>query len=160
MKQRFYLDTSVWGGVFDREFEHETAALFKMVNAGTIVCLYSSITEKELVSAPADVRAFFENLSVDKKEQTPITPEAMLLAEMYVREKVVGKTSFDDCLHIATATVHSADLLVSWNFKHIVNADRINGYNAINIRFGYSALSIKSPKDIAHYENNQGQKSV
>ena len=71
----------------------------------------------------------------------------------YVKEKVVGQTSFDDCIHIATATIHRADILVSWNFKHIVNIYRIRGYNSINLKMNYPSLEIRSPKEIAEYEN-------
>jgi hypothetical protein len=64
-----------------------------------------------------------------------------------------GVTTFNDCVHIATATVHKVDLLVSWNFKHIVNVYRIRGYNSINLKLGYPILNIHSPKEIIGYEN-------
>jgi len=56
------------------------------------------------------------------------------MAEEYIREKVVGETSRDDCRHIACATINKVDYLVSWNFKHIVNVFRIRGYNSINLK--------------------------
>jgi len=146
------MDTSVWGGLFDKEFEQETILLFDMVKSGQIICLYSDITENELIKAPENVRLFFENFPNEQKEKVAITPEALKLAETYVNENVVGKTNFDDCVHIATATVHRADLLVSWNFKHVVNVYRTRGYNAINMKFGYPILNIHSPKEIVGYE--------
>lgn len=75
------------------------------------------------------------------------------MAAEYVNEKVVGQTSLDDCIHIATATINCVDVLVSWNFKHIVNIQRIKGYNTINSRNGYQTLEIRSPKDLINYEN-------
>lgn len=72
---------------------------------------------------------------------------------MYVTENVVGKTSFSDCVHIATATIYKADILVSWNFKHIVNVYKIRGYNSVNIRSNYLLLEIRSPKEILKYED-------
>jgi hypothetical protein len=81
-------------------------------------------------------------------EKVEVTEEGNNLAEKYLAEKVVGRTSFDDCLHIATATLNKVDYLISWNFKHIVNVFRIRGYNSINIREGYQQLDIRSPKDI------------
>jgi len=153
MRQRFYMDTSVWGGLFDKEFEQETAMLFDIVRTGQILCLYSDITENELMQAPEKIREFFEFFPKEQKEKVTITPEALKLAKTYVNENVVGKTSFDDCVHIATATVHRADLLVSWNFKHIVNVYRIRGYNAINMKLGYPTLNIHSPKEIVGYGN-------
>lgn len=75
------------------------------------------------------------------------------LATEYVTEKVVGQTSYADCLHIALATINRADFLVSWNFKHIVNIERIRGYNAINIKNGYKQLEIRSPREFEKYED-------
>ena len=75
------------------------------------------------------------------------------MASKYISEKVVGKTSLDDCIHTATATIYKADILVSWNFKHIVNVYRIRGYNSINIRSNYQPLEIRSPKEILEYED-------
>ena len=77
-----------------------------------------------------------------------VTEDAYNLAENYINEKVVGETSFDDCVHIATATIHKVDYLISWNFKHIVNVFRIKGYNAVNLKNGYIQLDIRSPKEI------------
>ncbi len=86
-------------------------------------------------------------------EMLQITAEAISLANSYITENVVGKTSFDDCLHIALATIHKVDILVSWSFKHIVNVYRIRGYNSVNLRLGYSTLEIRSPKDIINNED-------
>ena len=153
MKQRFYFDTSVFGGVFDSEFEQETLILFERVKLGQIMCVYSDLTISELSKAPSRVRSFLENLENEFKEKIFVTSESLLLAETYVDEKVVGETSLDDCLHIAMATINKVDILVSWNFKHIVNVYRIRGYNSINLRLGYSHLNIHSPKEIVGYEN-------
>ena len=153
MKQRFYFDTSVFGGVFDKEFEEETLQLFERVRLGKLICLYSDLTETELLKAPENVRTFFKSLRKEQTERLIINPEIINLATKYVEEKVVGKTSFDDCLHIATATLNKADILVSWNFKHIVNVYRIRGYNSINLRMNYASLEIRSPKEILEYEN-------
>ena len=153
MEQRFYFDTSVFGGLFDIEFEEETALLFEKVTLGQIKCVYSNLTESELTNAPEKVRNFFENLKDEFKEKVFVTPEGLKLAQTYVDEKVVGETSLDDCIHIATATLSKVNMLVSWNFKHIVNIYRIRGYNSINLRLGYPTLEIHSPKEIVNYGN-------
>jgi predicted nucleic acid-binding protein len=153
MKQRFYIDTSVFGGFFDKEFEEETILLFEKVKLGQVVCVYSNLTESELSGAPSKVRSYFEKLNDDQKEKVQVTPDVLKLAETYIKEKVVGETSLDDCIHIAVATINKVDLLVSWNFKHIVNVYRIRGYNAVNLRLGYASLNIHSPKEIVGYEN-------
>jgi len=136
MEQRFYFDTSVFGGLFDAEFEEETALLFEKVTLGQIKCVYSNLTESELTNAPEKVRNYFEAIKDEFKEKIFVTPEGLKLAQTYVDEKVVGETSLDDCIHIATATLSKVNMLVSWNFKHIVNIYRIRGYNSINLRLG------------------------
>jgi predicted nucleic acid-binding protein len=153
MKQRFYLDTSVFGGVFDHEFEEFSLQLFERVKLGKVVCVYSELTETELLSAPKHVRTFFKELPKESLEKVEINDDILSLASKYVEEKVVGETSLDDCIHIATATIHRADILVSWNFKHIVNVYRIRGYNSINLRMNYPSLEIRSPKEIVDYES-------
>jgi predicted nucleic acid-binding protein len=153
MKQRFYLDTSVFGGVFDKEFDESTLQLFERIKMGKIICIYSELTETELITAPNKVKDFFKQLPKESLEKVDINDDILALAKKYVDEKVVGDTSFDDCIHIATATIHKADILVSWNFKHIVNVYRIRGYNSINLRMNYPYLEIRSPKEIVEYEN-------
>ncbi len=153
IKQRFYFDTSVFGGVFDSEFEEASIQLFEKVKLGQIICVYSDLTEGELFKAPERVKTFFQNLEKETLEIIFVDDEVVKLARRYIAENVVGKTSFDDCLHIALATIHKVDILVSWNFKHIVNIYRIRGYNSVNLRSGYQTLEIRSPKDIIGYEN-------
>lgn len=148
MPPRYYFDTSVFGGVFDAEFEVESLQIFELVRSGEIICILSEITEGELADAPERVRHFLQNIKKSFVEEIPLTQESTLLAETYINENVVGPTSRNDCLHIAIATVNNADVLVSWNFKHIVNAQRIKGYNCVNLRLGYNELEIVSPKTV------------
>ncbi len=153
MLQRFYFDTSVFGGVFDIEFEEASILLFEKVKLGKAMCVYSDLTEGELFDAPEKVKIFFNDLPPEFIEVVKVDDEALNLARAYVNDNVVGKTSFDDCVHIALATIHKVDILVSWNFKHIVNVYRIRGYNSVNLRFGLQTLEIRSPKDIIGNEN-------
>ncbi len=153
MKQRFYLDTSVFGGVFDKGFDESTLQLFERIKLGKVTCIYSELVETELVDAPNRVKTFFKELPKTSLEKVEINDDILSLATKYIEEKVVGESSFDDCIHIATATFYRADILVSWNFKHVVNVYRIRGYNSINIRMNYPSLEIRSPKEIIDYEN-------
>jgi predicted nucleic acid-binding protein len=155
MTQRFYFDTSVFGGMFDAEFEEESTLIFEKVKLGLITCVYSNLTESELSNAPLKVQQFFRSIADKDKQSLQVTPQALELAQTYVDEKVVGETSLSDCIHIAVATLNKVDILVSWNFKHIVNVYRIRGYNSVNLRLGYSTLEIRSPKEIVGDENNR-----
>jgi predicted nucleic acid-binding protein len=105
VKQRFYIDTSVFGGLFDKEFEEETTLLFEKIELGQVICVYSNLTESELSNAPLKVRQYFENINDNQKEKIQITQDILSLALTYVKEKVVGETSLDDCIHIAAATI-------------------------------------------------------
>ena len=154
MKPRLYFDTSIFGGIYDEELKKETVKLFKMVEDGEIICLYSDLTIAELENAPEKVRVHFKKVLKSNVEKVELKVSSRKLALSYVNENVVGSTSMDDCLHIATATINKADILVSWNFKHIVNVFRIRGYNSINIREGYPQLDIRSPKEIIRHEDN------
>ena len=120
-----------------------------MVNNGSLVLVISNLLKAELVLAPIDVRNYLNQYSVPMIEEVSLTPKAIALAEQYIAEKVVGETSLADCQHIAIATLAKVDVLVSWNFKHIVNLTRIRGYNSVNLRMGYSILEIRSPTEIA-----------
>ena len=152
IKPRLYIDTSVFGGVFDKEFQNETKLLFEMVKNGEIICVYSDLCELELENAPIKVKEHFLNIEKSTTEFVEITEEINQLAEQYVEEKVVGETSIDDCRHIACATINKVDFLVSWNFKHIVNVFRIRGYNSVNLKNGHIQLDIRSPKEIIKNE--------
>jgi len=153
MKTRLYFDTSVFGGVYDDEFEEISTLLFEKVKLGQIICVYSDLSITELKNAPDKIIKHFEELPKQYLEFVEVTEEAFKLAEMYLAENVVGRTNADDCRHIATATIHKVDYLVSWNFKHIVNVFRIRGYNAVNLKNGYIQLDIRSPKEIVNYED-------
>jgi hypothetical protein len=143
MKQRIYLDTSVIGGYYDDEFSADTALFFDII--------ISDLLEAELLRAPDFVKELLSSLNNSSKEKVKLTPEANELADKYINAKVVGQTSRADCQHNAIATICNADVLVSWNFKHIVNLDRIRGYNGIKLQSGYKMIEIRTPKEIIKY---------
>lgn len=151
MKQRIYIDTSVVGGYFDEEFKEATTALFQRLENGEIVFVVSDLLDLELINAPKKVKELLHNYSADKFSRVELTEEAIKLANKYISENVVGKTSLEDCRHIALATINKVDVLASWNFKHIVNLDRIKGYNSVNLKLGYQMIEIRSPKDLINY---------
>ncbi len=141
------------GGYFDDEFSTDTISFFKLVNIGEISIIVSDLLEAELLRAPEFVRDFLLTIAFENTEKVRLSQEAINLADKYVEAKVVGKTSRADCQHIAIATICKADVLVSWNFRHIVNLARIRGYNGINYQLGYNMLEIRTPKELLMYEN-------
>ncbi len=154
MQQRIYIDTSVFGGYFDEEFAEHTIPLFERLGNNEFTLLFSTVTQDELENAPNNVKELVRNIKTEFTEFLDTTDESVDLATEYVKQKVVGQTSYTDCLHIAIATINRADFLISWNFKHIVNVERIRGYNSINIKNGYKQLEIRSPREFRNYEND------
>lgn len=151
--ERIYIDTSVFGGYFEPEFELWTKVLFDRIGKNEFKVIVSRLTDIELENAPQKVRDLANSLSQENIEWLDITAEAVQLADKYIEEKVVGQTSHSDCIHIALATLNYADVLVSWNFKHIVNHIRIRGYNSVNFKYGHKILDIRSPREILEYED-------
>jgi hypothetical protein len=154
MKQRIYIDTSIVGGYFDEEFKDATRLLFGRLERGEVIFVVSDLLDVELLNAPPHVRELLYKYSSDKFFRIELTEDVIELADRYIAEKVVGQTSLEDCRHIALATINRVDVLASWNFKHIVNLDRIKGYNSVNLRMGYPIIEIRSPQDLINYGND------
>ncbi len=148
MVKRVYVDTSVIGGYYDEEFSEDTAPVVEQVKNEKLILIISDLLEAELTGAPPSVRELLSQLPITQLERVQLDATTTALADTYISEKVVGKTSRADFQHIALATIHRADVLISWNFKHIVNLERIRGYNAVNIKHGHVQLDIRSPKEI------------
>lgn len=145
---RIYLDTSVFGGCFDPEFARESNQLMEEVRAGRFRILVSDMLVTELAAAPKRVRDLLLGLTSASVETVAVSPESEHLRDAYIAAGVVGTASAEDAEHIAVATVADADMVVSWNFKHIVHYDKIAGYNAVNLLNGYKTLSIYSPREV------------
>lgn len=107
-----------------------------MVHDGQYVVLLSAETLRELALSPRQVRSWWEGLAPNGYEIVSVTDEVLTLGEEYIRAGVLGQASASDALHVATATVAGADLIVSWDFRHIVNYNRIRGFNAVNVGLG------------------------
>ena len=147
-KLRVYVDTSVFGGVHDAEFTEESKRFFAHVKCGDYIVLLSDETLRELDGAPELVKKVLQDLDPKSAELVEIDQEVQQLASAYMSENILGKASEGDAFHVAAATVANADLILSWNFKHIVNYDRIRGFNGVNLKYGYKAMSIISPMEL------------
>ena len=147
-KLKIYIDTSVIGGCFDKEFSKSSLNLISKFQKKEYIAIVSDTTLVELQNAPENVKAVLNNIPTDCLEIIEINDEIESLADAYINEVVVTSKNRNDALHIAAATVMNSDLLLSWNFKHIVNYHRINLYNSINLKLGYQMIEIYSPMEI------------
>ena len=152
MKRRIYADTSVIGGCLDVEFEKASRKLIDTFKRDEAMLVLSSLTVLELQTAPAAVRSVLEEVPETCREYIDVTEETNTLAQCYIDSGVIGVANQVDAQHIAIATVSRVDVLVSWNFRHIVNLQRIYGYNSVNLRAGYPLLEIRTPAEVINYE--------
>jgi len=149
--KRCYLDTSVIGGYYDPEFTEATQALFEEIREGKVKGILSDIVLQELEGAPQRVRDLVEEGSGTSWEPVRESDESLSLAREYLEKGVVGKKFVDDCRHVALATVERADILLSWNYRHIVHYDKIRLFNAVNLIKGYDTLEIRTPAEVVDY---------
>lgn len=151
---KIYLDTSVIGGYFDKEFEVYSKSLIEKICHGYYIGVLSDITLNELSKAPENVQDLV--LTFPKENFFIYSPdkEVFDLADLYIKKKILTTKFIEDAMHIAIATVKNVDVLLSWNFQHIVNLYRIHLFNSINYENGYKMIEIRSPKEL-YYDTEE-----
>lgn len=145
---RIYLDTSVFGGYFDKEFSRDSARVFEAVQRGKLKVIFSDLVAFELQKSPREVQELAQSLLPENAEEVDFDEEAEALRDAYLEAGIVTPSSATDAGHVATATVYRADAIVSWNFKHIVQLEKMKLYNQVNLRNGYGFLEIVSPREV------------
>jgi len=151
---RVYADTSVFGGVYDEEFQQPSQTFFAQVKSGQFVLVTSAVVQGEMVAAPPTVQRFFEEM-LGLAEVVDITASALELRDAYLQARIVTPKYSADALHVALATVAGCPLIVSWNFQHIVHFQKIPLYNAMNVLQGYQPIAIYSPREVIRYEDEE-----
>jgi len=147
---KFYVDTSVWGGYADEEFSDWTKPFFIQAKQGKFIIVLSDVTLGELTKAPEIVRNLPATIPSEFIELVSLNDEHLALADKYVLEGALTSKFHSDAQHIAISTILKVDSLISWNFRHMVNFFRIRQYNSINLKFGYSTIDIRTPKEIVY----------
>ncbi len=148
MKQRVYIDTSVIGGYYDDEFKEYSRALLQEFISGKKIAILSDITMTELKLAPKRIQKLIDKLPKSAVENVEMTKEADELSEIYVQEGIVSRNDFVDAQHIALATIINADVLVSWNFRHLVKHKTRIEVTGVNTLLGYKAIDICTPWEV------------
>jgi predicted nucleic acid-binding protein len=148
---RVYVDTSVLGDCFDPEFSEWSLSLVQDFRLGRLSPVLSDVIAAEVEPAPSQVHELYEELLLLPAEVIPVTSEALSLVDAYQQRGVLSPRYRNDMLHIALATLARVDVLVSWNFRHIVRLDKIQGFNAVNEERGFGTLSIYSPREVTFY---------
>lgn len=149
---RIYADTSVFGGTCDREFAEASKAFFDLVRKSRFRLVVSTVVLDELVNAPDEVRAFFMEM-LEYIEVVEPSREAETLQQAYLDANIVAAANGQDAFHVASASTSGCAIIVSWNFKHIVNYRRVPLYNAVNVGAGYTPITICSPLEVISDED-------
>ncbi len=152
MTAQVYIDTSVIGGCIDQEFKEWSIKLFDEFKNGKKIAVISDITLDELELAPKKVQEILKQIPNRYLKIVESNTETEELARQYILKNAVSEKFYLDALHIAIATYYNVTVLSSWNFKYIVNLDRIIKYNSVNIEMGFKILEIRSPRDILKVE--------
>lgn len=148
---KIYADTSVYGGVFDEEYTEASQAFFDLVRNGECTLCISEVVHQELSVAPEKVNELFQEF-FPVAQLIDIGPDALELQQAYISEGILTEKWYDDALHVALATIAECNIIVSWNFKHIVNFRKISLFNAVNVLKGYRPIAKHSALEVINYE--------
>lgn len=147
MKQSLYLETSVIGAYLDngeplrrdltiRWWEHELHEYRPLI---------SPLVERELERVAEPHRTGYLNL-IKPLEQLEMADEAAILAEGYITRGIFHRKYIADALHVALASVHKIDYLVTWNFGHIANVRKQARIRMFNAAAGFFVPMIVTPE--------------
>ncbi|CAA7601326.1 PIN domain protein [Acididesulfobacillus acetoxydans] len=158
-KLKIYLDTSVISHLkaddVPERMESTRQMWVEMKNEVYEVFI-SSLVTAELGDCPEPKRTeLFKLISLLKYDEILIDEETYRLAQEYIRNGIIPAKYEDDALHIAAASVRGCNVVVSWNFKHMVRAKTIFGVNGTNKMLGYGELEILSPDSLIEVEEDE-----
>jgi predicted nucleic acid-binding protein len=149
MKLKIYLDTSVFSAYFDDrspDRKAQTAEFWERITA--FEACTSELARQELEKTPnADRRKRLLRL-LDGMKLHRVTPDMRQLSERYVKAGVFTPIMINDALHVAAAVLTRQDILLSWNFKHLVNRLRRAKINQVNVSQGLPTIEIIAPPEI------------
>ncbi len=151
-KPKAYIETSIFNFPFADDApdkREDTLALFREIEQEKYTAFTSEYVIAELQKASEPKRG--EMLNLIKKyniSYLPVSEEAQNLANIYIAEGIIPMKYLTDALHIAVATVNDMDLIISYNFKHIVKLKTVTLTEVVNLREGYRKLGIFSPTEV------------
>ena len=156
MRIKLYLDTSVLGAVCDPGPEERLVATRRIldgINGGSWEGYISALVLEEVSRAHESVRGkIAQQLQKSSLIVLEESGESVALAKAYVETHAIPSDYEDDARHIAIAVVHDINVIVSWNFRHMVNIERKRKINSVNLREGFPLIDIVSPLEVSDEE--------
>jgi len=148
-KLKIFLDTSVYSAIFDeRDPNRQKQKQDFWKNIEEYDLYYSKINIEEIDAISDDeLKKKMEDL-LKKGKNIEIIDEVNELTKKYINEGLIPEKYENDALLIALTSVHSLDILVSWNFKHLVKRKTRIGVNLINLKEGYKSIEILAPPEL------------
>lgn len=148
-KLKIYLDTSVISYLDQSDSQEkmeQTRKLWKILQIGKYDVVISDLVLIEINECKEPKRSILkEYLAQINYKRVNITEETEEIANEIIKEGILNPKSFDDCLHIASAIISDCNIIISWNFKHMVNVDTINGVRKITFAKRYNNIDIYAP---------------
>ena len=141
------------GGYYDEIFASDTQVFFKRIENKEFQIFFSNVNETELNLAPDHIQKVKSKIPSDCLKHVVLDEESKTLGEQYIDARILAWKNLNDAYHIAIASVNRLDLLVSWNFKHIVNYDKIRLFNSVNLKLGCPEIDIRTPQELINYED-------
>src|SRR5262245_32490136 len=148
-KLRVYLDTSVISALGDARAPDRQQLTQEFFARAEEFELFSSQLTKDEVSKTRDEQRRLEMLArLQGLQLLPITTEAVELSGRYIAARAMPEAAPEDALHVAIAVTTHQDILLSWNFKHLVNRRRRAMLDSVNASLGLPRISILAPPEL------------
>ena len=148
-KLKLYFDTSVISHLFADDTPDKMTDTLRLWNEcidGNYEIFISDVVTNEISQCAEPKRSnMLEKMRLIDFQVLPETDEVKALAAEYIKGGVLNEKSLDDCLHIAYAVIYNCDVIVSWNFKHLVNFKTIDKVRVVNVINRYKEISIITP---------------
>ena len=155
-KLKLCLDTSILGAIYDTDDQERlnvTNKLLKLIKNKKYDGYITEIALIEVDRAPNDIKLGLSNKIKEVKFNIlEETENSLELAGEFIKEGIFSQESRDDGRHIAIAVINDMDVIVSWNFKHMVNIEKKKNINSVNLKCGYKQIEIVSPYEVVDYE--------
>jgi predicted nucleic acid-binding protein len=128
---------------------NDTLALWEDIKQGAHNIFISNVVLDEISENSEGKRmVLLEYLAEIEYTLIQVDDEIRAYAEKIVSEGILTDRQYDDCLHIGCAVVNQCNMLLSWNFKHMVKVKTLNGIRSINAMLGYHGIDIFPPSMI------------
>ena len=155
---RLYLDTSVLSFLSADDAPEKqaiTQAFFEEVKVGKFAIFISALVLTELEAAQDETKrqSFLDTVGTYRPGMLDINEDVISLSQGYVKAGTLSERHLRDAQHIAVATVHDMDMLLSWNMRHIVRVHTREQVNAVNRLMGYGELILATPEEVISYED-------